>query len=271
MTSLAFRGIATAVLMAALTIAVPASAGRSCEEATATPVSLQRAIGLARKVVEQLDVNAEQVAIVARVGQDLSKYNLRYSHLGFAVRHHPEGQWAVVHNLNQCGTAQSSLFVQGMANFFADDVFAYESAILVPSPLVQQRLEKTLVSSSQARRLHDSRYNVVAYPFATQYQNSNQWALEVLASALASENDVATRAEAQRWLKSANYEPTQITIPTLTRLGGRMFKANVAFDDHPSEYRWQGKIHVVTVDSVFDFLRKRMAEDSRRITVRLDE
>jgi hypothetical protein len=36
-----------------------------------------------------------------------------------------------------------------------------------------------------------------------------------------------------------------------------MFKANVAFDDHPNELRFSDRINVVTVDSIVDFLRKR--------------
>jgi hypothetical protein len=53
------------------------------------------------------------------------------------------------------------------------------------------------------------------------------------------------------------YQPTEMHIGPLKRLGGRMFKANVAFDDHPNELRFSDRINVVTVDSIVDFLRKR--------------
>lgn len=154
--------------------------------------------------------------------------------------------------------------------FFSDDLFAYEAGILVLPDEVQKRLEKVLVSTSQIKRLHEKKYSVVAYPFNTLYQNSNQWALEVLASVMAPEGDVATRAEAQKWLKEAGFEPTLLNIPAMTRLGGRMFKANIAFNDHPDEYRWNGQIYAVTVDSMFDFLRKRYPDETRRILVGLD-
>ncbi|XLM22221.1 DUF2145 domain-containing protein, partial [Chromobacterium piscinae] len=32
--------------------------------------------------------------------------------------------------------------------------------------------------------------------------------------------------------------------------GGRMFKANVAFDDHPNELRFADRIQTVSVDSI---------------------
>jgi hypothetical protein len=41
----------------------------------------------------------------------------------------------------------------------------------------------------------------------------------------------------------------------MTRLGARVTKANVAFDDHPPELRWSGKIQTVTVDSIVTWLR----------------
>ncbi|MES2771278.1 MAG: DUF2145 domain-containing protein [Pseudomonadota bacterium] len=245
-------------------------AGTACEEVATNAGTVQKALGLAKKVVDKLEERGAQIALVARVGQDLTKYKLRFSHLGFAVRNHPEGQWSVVHDLNLCGTDLSQLYVQGVGNFFSDDLFAYEAGILLLPAELQQRLEKILVSAKQSKRLHEPKYSVVAYPFNTLYQNSNQWALEVLASAMAPEGDVATRAEAQKWLQEAGFTPTLLNISAMTRLGGRMFKANIAFNDHPDELRWSDRIYVVSVDSVFDFLRKRYPQDTQRILLDLD-
>ena len=41
-----------------------------------------------------------------------------------------------------------------------------------------------------------------------------------------------------------------------TRLGARLTRANVEFDDHPSGDRFAGRIATVTVDSVFDWLSR---------------
>ena len=264
------RALGAIGLAALLLCGTGAFAGTPCEEVATSAGTMQKALELARKVTDKLDESGAQVALVARVGQDLSKYNLRFSHLGFVVRDHPDGKWSVVHDLNLCGTDASQLYVQGVGNFFSDDLFAYEAGILVLPDELQKRLEKILISGSQIKRMHEKKYSVVAYPFSTLYQNSNQWVLEVLASAMAPEGDVATRAEAQKWLKEAGFEPTLLKIPAMTRLGGRMFKANIAFNDHPDEYRWSDRIYAVTVDSMFDFLRKRYPQASRRILVELD-
>jgi hypothetical protein len=43
----------------------------------------------------------------------------------------------------------------------------------------------------------------------------------------------------------------------MTRLGARMFRANVSFDDQPFERRMAGRIDTVTVDSVVRFVHQR--------------
>jgi hypothetical protein len=68
---------------------------------------------------------------------------------------------------------------------------------------------------------------------------------------------IRSREQAQAWLKMAGYQPTETRIGPLTRLGGRIVKANVAFDDHPSALRFSGRINAVTVDSIVAFVRQR--------------
>jgi hypothetical protein len=115
-----------------------------------------------------------------------------------------------------------------------------------------------MLAGRDGLRLHDERYNMLAYAFGTQYQNSNQWVLESYAAAL-SEIPVRDRAAAQAWLKLAGYEPITLHLLSVTRLGARMFKANIAFDDHPFGRRMAGQIDTVTVESVVRFVRRRDA------------
>lgn len=49
-------------------------------------------------------------------------------------------------------------------------------------------------------------------------------------------------------------------IPPLTRWGARMFRANVALDDHPFARRMTRQIYTVTVDSMARFIRARDAQ-----------
>jgi len=254
-------------LIVALFCAGAARAGQTCNEVKPGPESVRKALTLAQRTRDALDASGGQVALVARAGQDLSKWNLRWSHMGFAWRDHPQGRWLMVHLLNQCGSAGSDLFNEGLGNFFLDDPYRYEALILMPGAETQRRLAAALAGNAPAR-FHDPRYNMVAYVFSTDYQNSNQWALELLAAASARDLRIDTRPSAQAWLKAAGFTPITVEIDALARLGGRMFRANIAFDDHPFARRMAGQIDTVTVESIERFLRNR-DPDTHQILVTL--
>jgi hypothetical protein len=242
---------------ALLALALPvqaAFAGTPCEGPAPSLDQTRSSMLMADATRAALDGIGDEVVLIARVGQDLSKYRLTYSHMGFAVREHPAGAWSVVHKLNACGTASAALYDEGLINFFSDGTFRYQAGVWRLAPQAQARLKKALLGK-KARDYHEPNYSLVAYPFSTRYQNSNGWVLELLAFALAPEDEANTRTTAQAWLKANGYQPTELELGTLTRLGARVSKANVSFDDHPGELRWKGRIQAVTVESVVTWLR----------------
>jgi hypothetical protein len=230
-----------------------ALAGRSCDEKTQEGQVIEKAVETASSVESLLNQLNPKVILIARVGQDLSKYNLKYSHIAFAYKEN--NTWKVFHELNKCGTATSDLYTEGLGNFFLDDMFKYDSELFIPSPMLQEKLFNYLTKDVQSiKDLHGLNYNMLAYPFSTKYQNSNQWILEVLAKSLANEISINNREQAQSWLKLKNYQPNTLEIDAMTRLGARMFKANIAFDDQPFDRRMQGHIDTITVNSVIQFI-----------------
>ena len=232
-----------------------AQAGRSCEQKAPEAVNVQRAMTLAQHTAAALDASGAQVVLLARAGQDLSKYGLAWSHLGLAYK--DGARWRVVHKLNACGSARSDIYRQGLGEFFLDDLFDYKAGVVVPDPALQARLLPVLRDNAQAVRLHTPAYSMVAYPWAQRYQQSNQWAIETLAMAQSPEAGGSfTRERAQAWLKFSGYEPTTLRLNAFTRLGARATAANVAFDDHPNEKRFSDRIETVTVDSVFAWLNR---------------
>jgi hypothetical protein len=244
-------------------LAQPVYAGRSCEVKSLKVWDIQSAMGLAERTANQLDASNAKVAVLARAGQDLSKYRLRYSHLGLAYKT-PDG-WRILHKLNTCGTAEASLYLQGLGEFFMDNPYRYEAAWLPLSPSVEEAILRLLNNPSQRSAMHHKPYNMVSYPWATRYQQSNQWALETLAYAL--DPSIRNRESAQNWLATRNFQPTVLNIPPLTRLGGRVGMANVAFDDHPNDKRFSDRIETVTVESVFWFLSAQGLADRNVRTV----
>lgn len=243
------RAMLAALLVA---LALPAQAGRNCETRQPDADTVVKAMDLAGRTARALDASGADVVVLARAGRDLRKYRLRYSHLGLAYR---DGRtWRILHKLNHCGSARADLFRQGLGEFFLDDLFEYQAGYAVPSTDVQAHLLPLLRDNARVTRLHTPAYNVLAYPWATRYQQSNQWALETLASA--QDPNATTRQRAQSWLQAQGYEPTALNIGPLTRLGARATAANIAFDDHPNSKRFSDRIETVTVDSVFAWLER---------------
>lgn len=195
----------------ACTMAGAAHAGQHCENKPLAVDEVERSLDLAQRSMQKLDASGAQVAIIARAGQDLSKYGLRYSHVGLAWRDHPAGRWVVVQLLNDCGTAHSALYNDGLGNFFLSGLYQYKAQLILPSPEVQQRLAQVLASRTP-QRLHEPKYSMLSYAWSTRYQNSNQWVLETLAAASAAPGRVETRAEAQNWLNQAGFRPSGIDI-----------------------------------------------------------
>ena len=242
-----------AVAIAFALVSFAADAGQACTEKRLSPAEVRDALTLAIDVRQALDEADAHVAIVARVGRDLSRYGLRYSHVAFAWRDHPRGDWTMVEELNACGTATSALFDDGLGDFFLDDMFAYEAAIVVPSPAMQRRIAAVLAARGGGP-LHEAHYNLVSYPWSTRYQNSNQWVLETLASSIS--GNVRDRPKAQAWLRAKGFHPATIRLGATERLGAELTRANVAFDDHPLDRRMAGNIDVVSADSVLEFVQR---------------
>lgn len=234
-----------------------AHAGRTCEAGKVTLQSVERGLALAEKTMASLNASGQKVVVLARAGQDLGKYDLKYSHLGFAYKQMTSdgtSTWRVLHKLNDCGTSASAIYKQGLGEFFMDDLWRYEAAWLPLTLEAQNRLLAMIENPEQTTRMHHKPYSMVSYVWGQKYQQSNQWAIETLAAAVAP--DVSSRQQAQAWLKTSGYAPTTLKLGPLTRLGGRVTAANIAFDDHPDEKRFSSRIETVTVDSVFSWLQR---------------
>lgn len=252
-----------------------AQAGRPCDPTTHLPKkqSLEYGMQMAQRTKDVLDRSGADLVLLGRAGQDLSAYNLRYSHMAFAYRQKDisgGNVWRVLHKLNDCGTAEAFLYRQGLGEFFMDNPWRYEAVAVVPQPEVQAQLMSALGDESRVLSMNVRPYNLVSYVWGQKYQQSNQWVLETMAMAVDGVGTARyTRTQAQAWLAAKNYNPSVLQIGPLTRLGARIGAANVAFDDHPDEKRYSNRIETVTVDSIVNWMRSsKLAE--RVITIPQD-
>lgn len=253
-----FRALALLALCGGL--ASTAQAGTPCSDALPQPASIQQAFQAAYRTHQRLEALQPRIALIGRVGQDLSQYGLRYSHIAFVMKDAASGQWRTTHLLNGCNSRQSALWQEGLANFYLDDLFAYEALLIIPSPALQEQLQAVVGSSARITAMHQPLYNMLAYPFSDKYQNSNQWALELLTLAKSQQLGInpplSTRQQAQQWLQLTGYQPSTLKLSAFTRLGARMFRANVAFDDHPDARRFADLIDTVTVESMAAYIKQ---------------
>lgn len=231
---------------------IPAWAGAGCTSRHPSPQQLDAAAATALRAVDALDAADAPVALIARVGTDLSRQGLVYSHAGFVLRDHADGRWTVVHLLNECGTDRSGLYVQGLVDFFADDLVNQDLRIVWFTPDAARRLDQRLAQVSRDP-LHNPHYNLIARPGSRDYQNSTAWLVEMMASALA-ERPVKDRVEAYAVAHTQGFVPDQIKIPYTKRVMGGLFTANVAFTDHPLATRLSGNYPVITVRSILRYL-----------------
>lgn len=246
----------TATLLAATIILGLSStaAAADCEVVPHTLSEVQQAVHAGSALREALDATEAEVAFVARIGSDQSKRGILYTHAGLAWRDHPAGRWHFIHLLNHCGSNASELFDDGPVDFFLERPFRYDALVIVPSTELQQAIVRRLHQGAD-RALHEERYNAIAHPFRTRFQNSNQWLLEIVALALEPEAPL-TRAAAQHALERRDFEPERVRLGFFERVGTHRM-GNVSLKDHSrSELRGGGFVYV-SVRSLRRFLETR--------------
>lgn len=230
-----------------------AHAGTACTAHAIGPRELATASESAKRAYAALEQSDAPVALIARHGQDLGKYGLYYSHVGFAVRDRSEGRWTVVHLLNFCGTDHGSLYAQGLVNFFADDLVDQDVRIVWLQPQLAQRVT-AILDGPAAKDLFNPHYSVIARYDSRDYQNSTAWVLDVLAAAELPPGDRIDRSRAQAEETALGHVPDTIHIPYGQRVLGGLFTANTVFTDHPLSARLGGEYRVVTVHSILRWL-----------------
>jgi hypothetical protein len=245
-----------------------AVAGQDCgERAAPTPEALAKGLALGERLRDQLEASGASAALVGRIGLNLSEFGQRYTHMGLAVRDHVRKRWQVMHLFNPCGKSESEILVQPLEKFYEVDLYDYEGLVITPSYARQAALRTAFMNPATTRLLHNSAYNLIAHPFNTRFQNSNQWILEMAALAIEGQGGIRDRAAAQSWLKAQGFEPGNIRIPNMRRSVARLFSANVSFADHTQEEYEKQQYLVVTVDAIARFLATQ-DRDQKQTTLR---
>ena len=188
----------------------------------------------------ELDRSGERVLLVSRSGLELSRFGQRYSHAGVALKDGADGPWAVRQLYYACDEGQPKLFDQGLPAFVLggdEPDIGYVSVLLLPAAEAGLLAEHAR-DKRQALQLLAPSYSANAYPFSTLHQNCNQWLAELLATAwgqLPFADTGTARQQAQRWLATRGYEPTEFDLGWQVLLWASELIPWIHSDDHPAE------------------------------------
>ena len=212
----------------------------------------------ASKLLEVLKLHAHRAAIVARAGSELSSENFRrpakqkYTHVGIAWQNSHNPQWQFTHLINVCEGANSKILVHSLEEFFDDDPHYYDFYVGVPSRKLQGAIADLLANTSRSLALHNSNYSKIANPFKTTYQNSNGWALNIIAAA---QSDQRTIAAVLAHYSRANYQPSQVRIAWWRKLFASATMKNVTFRDHKGKnYPPDSWYYFVSAASLYNYI-----------------
>ncbi len=127
-----------------LTGTVRAENSGRCQVKSISSPAFKSASNQAVKLKVELDKSNSDVVLISRVGSDLSRKGLKYTHVGIAWRETSQSKWQVTHLLNHCGQAVGGIFQHGLIDFYLDDPFSYDSLIMIPKEALTVQLKQLL-------------------------------------------------------------------------------------------------------------------------------
>jgi len=276
----AAAALRVAVAALALSASASASAGMPvfCERGKEVSAAEQdRVLRFAGTVKRELEASGGSVALIARAGLDLSRFDLLYSHAGVALKE-ADSVWTVRQLYYACDESRPRIFDQGVAGFAlgADAPGRGHVSLVFLDRDEAAQLEQAARDKPLALALLAGRYSANAYAFGTRYQNCNQWVAELLASAWGGiERREKPREQAQDWLREQGYSAGPVKLKSRWLMFAGQFVPLVHLDDHPLDDLYALSLRVSVPASIEDFAHRRspqarrveLCHDTRHIVV----
>ncbi len=244
-----------------------ASSDRYCDQPVAVSAQQQdKMLRFSQLVKAKLDALDTSIALVSRSGLDLSRFNTRYSHSGYALKNSPNTAWSVRQLYYACDESKPRIFDQGMAGFVLgtdSPKLGYISVITMPQTSANL-ITNAVSSNEQSLALLHPLYSANAYAFADKYQNCNQWVAEMFAAAMAQINvNDNPRRQAQTWLKQQGFEPSMMKVGNPLLMLAAAVMSMLHNDDHPQEDLAHLQYRVAMPAAIESFIRSQIPQASR--------
>jgi len=266
--------LAIALCIGAAGAQVASASPRLCDRPSLLSAQQQdRLLQFAAVARRELEASGERVALVARSGIDLSRFDVRYSHAGISLKASDNAAWSVRQLYFACDEGRPRLYDQGLAGFVLgtdDPSVGYVSIVSVPREAATD-LERAALDNARALRLLAADYSANAFPFSVRYQNCNQWVIEMLAAAWGGLDDgEALRARSQAWLAGRHYDPPAIDVGSHALMFAGAFVPWIHYDDHPEQDRYALRFRTSLPTSIEAFVRAQVP-GARRVELCHDE
>jgi len=268
--------VSALALVGALTVtsATYAASGSSaasnfCDRAhQLTAAQQDRILRFAGVVREELAAVNSDTVLISRSGLDLSRFQIRYSHAAIAWRDEDK-VWTARQLYYACEEERPRIFDQGMAGFamgIDNPSLGYISIVKLPQQAAQS-LRQAALDKQRVLRLLAATYSANAYVYALNYQNCNQWVMEILAAGWGDLPDGEDlRARAQLWLQQAHYAPEPTAVNSHWLMFASSFVPLLHLDDHPVEDRYALKLKISLPATVETFVHEQYP-DSERVEI----
>ena len=246
-------------------------ADNSCGAIDLDALEMQQTFTIGKDLETALNQLKNEVIIVARSGQNLDKYGIRYSHAAFMVKE--KNEWQVYHLLNECPSGFGGLYQEGLGNFVMpaianaklkgkNDSQITETitfGFAIPPKQIQKKLKLLLQDPTIRKSVFEQQYSAVANPYNLINQNSNGWILEFysIAEAQINQYHINNRKDAQDWLKSQSYQGSELPASVLKQRLAAMVVGNISLKGHDRSERYQGKLLINSGDSILNYIAKK--------------
>jgi hypothetical protein len=244
-----------------------ASAMRYCDQPAPLSAEQQdRLLRLAAVIKATLDDSGQRLALISRSGLDLGRFGVRYSHAGLSLKASLNTPWSVRQLYYACDESKPRIFDQGLSGFLLglnDPAVGYLSVVLLPAAEAAA-VERAVLDDRRALQALGTTYSANAYPFSAQYQNCNQWVIEMLAAAWGRLGSIDgsdsggyddLRAEAQRWLQDQGYRPSAFELGLRPLMWLSKLIPWLHDDDHPRADLEQLRFRVSMPASIETFVQ----------------
>lgn len=276
--ALGVLGYVAGLLLGLAVSAAPARAGtlRYCDAPPPLSASQQdRMLRVSAVIKDELERSGTRAALIARSGLNLRLFDKRYSHAGLSLRASADTRWSVRQLYFACDDAQPRLFDQGLSAFLLgteDPALGYISLVTLPAEAAAA-LEPVALDNRRALSLLSPNYSANAYAWSLEFQNCNQWLIELLglawgaamppADGLIPASHRPARATAQGWLRAQGYEAAVFPMGWRPLMWLTAFSPWLHLVHHPEEELAQARFVVSMPESIESFVRAHVAGAER--------